>query len=350
MLMHIVYFCPISALPSGGIKVIYGHAEILASQGISCSVFHPENPSYSSSWFEHQVKRLMPARKQSIQSRLRGIHPCCAADQLDAQKDFAVIPEVWAGALGQQCIDLGVHFAIFVQGGYIMMNGRWPGSLEQLEKTYQQADLILSISEDTTRMIKLAYPSLDAKKILQVAPVIGGGFFEQAKVVSEQKELPEQKKCITYMNRRLPEHADKVRFFLKPYLPADWRLTLIDGMHEAQVMQTLSESSIFLSFCDLEGFGLPPLEAALCGNVVVGYTGQGAQEYFSSPVFHTIAHGDLHAFVVAIRATITKLSQGDFHNPAFFEQLAQIKHRYSPAQQLQSLVTFAQRASKALQR
>ena len=205
-------------------------------------------------------------------------------------------------------------------------------------------------------MIKLAYPTLDAKKILQVAPVIGGGFFEHSKVFSDQKVypdqkvLPETKKSITYMNRRSPEHADKVIFFLKPYLPADWSLTLIDGMREAQVVQMLSESSIFLSFCELEGFGLPPLEAALCGNAVVGYTGQGAQEYFNTPVFHTIAHGDLHAFVMAIRATITKISQGNLYSPAFIEQLEQLKHRYSPAQQLQSLLTFAACASTTLQR
>ena len=38
------------------------------------------------------------------------------------------------------------------------------------------------------------------------------------------------------------------------------------------------EWKIFLSFSSLEGLGLPPVEAALAGNHVIGYTGEGGNE------------------------------------------------------------------------
>lgn len=46
----------------------------------------------------------------------------------------------------------------------------------------------------------------------------------------------------------------------------------------------------------LEGLGLPPIEAALAGNLVLGYTGEGGKEYWHRPLFHEIPHGDLLAF------------------------------------------------------
>lgn len=50
-----------------------------------------------------------------------------------------------------------------------------------------------------------------------------------------------------------------------------------------------------------------PLEAAFCGNAVVGYTGQGAREYFEQPIFKTIESGNIRAFVMAMIVTIAEV-------------------------------------------
>ena len=47
-----------------------------------------------------------------------------------------------------------------------------------------------------------------------------------------------------------------------------------------KLINYLSKSKIFLSFSNLEGIGIPPIEAALAGNKVIGYTGGGGIEYW----------------------------------------------------------------------
>ena len=121
-----------------------------------------------------------------------------------------MIPEIWAGAVGRQCLDLGVRYAIFVQGGYIMMNGRWPLGFENLQRIYESAEVILSISADTTKMILLAYPTLDPRKILQVLPSVGEVYLDR------DLAAPVRRKSVTYMSHRLPDHAAKVCYFLQP--------------------------------------------------------------------------------------------------------------------------------------
>jgi hypothetical protein len=339
--MRTVYFCPTSVQASGGIKVIYRHAELLADNGVACSVFHPESPEFRSPWFSHHVDFFKPRHSTLFHSNFGRAAKCCAADRLDPLKDFAVIPDVWAGALGKQCIDLGQKYAIFVQGGYLLMNGRWPHSIENLKSTYEHATCILSISEDTTRMIRLAYPDLDPEKIIQVLPDLGDVFFAHAASTTKRS------RTLTYMNRRLPEHSDKVLFFLRPYLPADWNIVLIDNMTESQVATVLSDSAIFMSFCDQEGFALPPLEAALCGNAVVGYTGQAAKEYFQTPVFQAIENGNIHDFVTRVMQTIHAVDSGLLQSPEFLGLVQSLQNKYARAQQLKHLLKFAGRVNHA---
>ena len=58
----------------------------------------------------------------------------------------------------------------------------------------------------------------------------------------------------------------------------------------------LKKSKMFLSFSFLEGLGMPPLEAAIAGNKVIGYTGEGGKEYWRKPIFTEIHNGDIFRF------------------------------------------------------
>ncbi len=103
-----------------------------------------------------------------------------------------------------------------------------------------------------------------------------------------------------------------------------------------------------MSFCDLEGFGLPPLEAAFCGNAVVGYTGQGAREYFEPPIFKTIESGNIHAFVLAMIATIAEIELGSLEQAEFSAQLSALKSHYSVEKQREQLRVFADRVQEVM--
>ena len=101
---------------------------------------------------------------------------------------------------------------------------------------------------------------------------------------------------ITYMPRKLPTHSDNLIFFLKNKLPKTWKFKSLHNLNENEIYKYLSESKIFLSFSDMEGLGMPPIEAAIAGNKVIGYPGRGGTEYWRKPIFTEISHGNMSKF------------------------------------------------------
>ena len=200
--MAITYFCPAINTPLGGIKVIYRHAEILSANGIESYIFHPENPNFSCTWFTHNAKLW-------------------GAKLFNPQQDFVVIPEVWAADMGKRCIENNIKYAIFVQNGYLLNEGKGASTDLDLQNAFAAASLIMSISDDTTEVISLAYPSIRPHKIIRIFPNIGEKFITGKK-----------KKNITFMPRKLPQHAELVSLYLRAHLPAEWSLTPIAGRNE----------------------------------------------------------------------------------------------------------------------
>ena len=95
-------------------------------------------------------------------------------------------------------------------------------------------------------------------------------------------------------------------------------------------MSTLnSKSKIFLSFSELEGLGLPPIEAALAGNKVIGYTGQGGKEYWESPVFEEIDCGDILGFVQSILSNVKSWDENKIDQLAFLEVRKSLNIKYN---------------------
>ena len=312
--MSILYFCPVLATPSGGVRVIYQHSELLERNGIPSQVVHPEDSSYRCRWFDS---------KTSIR---RG-------SNVDPTGDFVVVPEVWAANGGKHFHQSGVSFAIFVQNGYLMRHGVGDLGRSELRAAYEHASLILSISEDTTKVITLKYPGIDKSKIVRLLPGIQPGFSPGVK-----------EKIISFMPRKLREHSEVVTYLVADLLPPDWKIVPIDAVTENDVARLLARSSIFMSFCDQEGLGLPPLEAAFSGNLVVGYTGQGANEYFAEPVFRRIENGDFIAFTRAVLQSIEDVEKGILRDPGLVHQTEQLRNDYSLNAAVGPLLAFGRRA------
>ena len=49
---------------------------------------------------------------------------------------------------------------------------------------------------------------------------------------------------------------------------------------------------------------MPPLEAAIAGNKVIGYTGGGGKEYWIKPIFDEIQPGNIKGFCEKITGQI----------------------------------------------
>ena len=101
---------------------------------------------------------------------------------------------------------------------------------------------------------------------------------------------------ITYMPRKLPKHSELIISFLNNSLPSNWRIKAIDNSSEKEVYRILEKSKFFLAFSNLEGLPLPPIEAALSGNKVIGYTGEGGKEYWKEPIFTEIKTAEIKKF------------------------------------------------------
>jgi hypothetical protein len=309
------YFCPLAdARPSGGVKVIHTHAEILAAAGSECFVFHPGNVNHRPAWFESRA----PLRTNGT---------------FDPRKDFLVIPEVWAGEFARQFYEKGFKYAIFVQNGYSIALAPDNCPLPELRTAYRNASLILSISEDTSAMIALMYPEIPPERIVHVLPHVSESFAPGRK-----------SKMISYMPRKLPDHGRILSSYLAFHLPQGWDLVPIHMRDENAVADTLAKSSIFLSLSDQEGFGLPPLEAALSGALVVGYTGQGGKEYFREPNFKTIENGDFRTFITEITRAIEGVNAGLLETASFCAGIGSLKARYSREAERRHLVAFAEKA------
>ena len=322
--MNIIYLCPNSDAPCGGVKVIYRHSEMLTSAGFNSFVYHPYDPNFRCSWFENDVILWK-------------------VGSFNKDTDFIIVPEAWVESFGQQCVNAGLKFAIFVQNGYFIRPPN--GSVDILAKissnVYAAADFIMSISDNTTEMVLLSYPSAVREKLIRILPNIGNIF-------NSDLDFFVKEPLISYMPRKLKEHSELLSFLLRQNLPETWKLLPIERSSETEVAQTLSRSSIFLSFCDMEGCPLPPLEAAFSGNIVIGYTGQGAKEYFHPPVFREINNGDFMHFASTVFGSIAEIDGGIFTSDEFKEGIAYVKGVYSNDSERELLLKFANQVAKIL--
>ena len=91
----------------------------------------------------------------------------------------------------------------------------------------------------------------------------------------------------------------------------------------------MSKSKIFLSFSMMEGLGLPPIEAAIAGNKVIGYSGEGGKEYWEKPIFTEIPHGNISKFMDEILIHIKKKNM----NKNFKPSIKKIINKFSTNQE-----------------
>jgi len=314
---RIIYLLPYGNSPTGGNKVSYREIEIISDSGTPCFAFHPEKPGFSYGWFSHRVQTL-------------------PTGHFDPRTDFLVFSEMWAALATRFCVPARLRYAIFVQNGYLAHNSAGFG-FEVLREAYRGADLILSISTDTTQVIKLLYPFVPDSKILRMFYSLPAVFAPGVK-----------EKVITYMPRKLRAHSERLRLYLGNVLPEGWRIRAIDNMEERDVAELMSRSAIFLSFSDLEGYAIPPLEAAISGNIVVGYTGEGTKEYFFGPIFREVPNGNLLRFIAEVQVAIQDVDTNIASDRQFQEQLRSLADTHSVRNEVDHVMRFVNRVREIM--
>tara|TARA_S200000501_G_C20868944_1_gene763368 strand:- start:1011 stop:2039 length:1029 start_codon:yes stop_codon:yes gene_type:complete len=337
MLKNIIYISHAEKDPSGGAKIIYRHSEkINTLKNFSSEVLHLKktrlsklktsikkkiklNTKVENGW---QLNEVTPVKKFNYKWFKHKIKTRNYFN-FDKKKDFIILPEIFAHLAEDLLIRKGINYAIFVQNGYVIQS---TNNENKLFTAYKKAQFILSYSNDITKCINLKFPNLKTK-IIKISYAID----------LKKLRIKNKSNLITYMSRKLPVHSNLVVNYLKPQLPKNWKIINLNRLTEEQTYKVLKKSKIFLSFSSFEGLGLPPAEAALAGNFVIGYTGEGGNEYWKKPIFTKINSGEITTYVNKIIKKIYELKRNKkFPLRNYFE----LKNKFSREKELKNIQKF----------
>ncbi len=274
--MTVYVLSPDNNKPSGGVKILYRHVDVLNRNGIEAAVLHQAR-GFRCDWFRNET------RIEYLENVRLGA------------EDFLVIPEIYGpniAAMGSMpAIGRQARKVIFNQNCRYTFLGQTLESVlaPHFELPYQSRPEFagaIVVSEDSRDYLEFAFPGLDVWRIHNAI---------DAALFSFQGS---KKRQICFMPRKHSEDAIQVLGMLS--LRGSLRgfeVVAIDGMTEVQVAEVMKSSMFFLSFGYPEGCPLPPAEAMACGCVVVGYDGFGGREYFDPAFSRPVEVGDICAYV-----------------------------------------------------
>jgi hypothetical protein len=187
-------------------------------------------------------------------------------------------PEALSVFGGRRCI-------LCVQDVFGLLHARQRSPLGQMGGS-GQFEAIFSTSQASARAARAVFGT-------------SGGQFTLPVCRSGLTYNPDKKLQIALMPRKRRDETRMLVSLIKAHpVLSQIDLVVIDGIpDEAEVHRLVRESLIFLSFSDREGFGLPPAEAMATGSLVIGYTGVGGEEYFTSETGFPIPDRDIIAFI-----------------------------------------------------
>jgi hypothetical protein len=275
-------------VPIGGIKQLYRHVDILNNNGFDASIIHSEN-NFRCTWFENDTKISYLAKTKMEKS------------------DYLVVPEIYGELFSNEIkmdglnrklkefISLSKNTVIFNQCCYLSFNG-YSIAEDDINPFWLSNSVIATIvvSEDSRQYMRYVFPNIRTFRIHNSI---------DPKLFSYQHE---KKKQICFMTRKLRDDVTQVVNILKyRNILGDFKLIPVENKTEQEVAEIMKDSLIFLSFSYQEGCALPPMEAMMCGCLVIGYEGRGGREYFNSEFSYPIESGDIISFAKTVEEVIS---------------------------------------------
>ena len=203
---------------------------------------------------------------------------------------------------------------------------------KKLKSAYENAKSIVTVSDYSVAYLKKMFPKMK-NKIQKLNFSITGKI-----------RIKKKKNLITYMPRKLRDHSNLLMFYLNGMMPKNWKIIALENISEKKLFELLARSKLFLSFSHLEGTGIPPIEAALSGNKIIGYTGGGGNSYWKKPIFTKVENGEIHDYGQKVLNFIKK------HNSKWIKdtqkQRAKLSSIYSEESEKRSLKKFTKHILK----
>jgi len=342
--INIIYLVPELKGAAGGAKVVYDHSFILnnINNSVESEILHlKKNLLYklklslekklslsdtkSSGWDGAKMKvakNFLP-NKNWYYKEIKTAKNL----QFNNKKDFVIIPEIFSHfAIDLNLKKKNIKYGIFVQGSYHMNT---TSDFKKIKSSYENANIIIVSSDNSKDFVNQLFPKCK-NKIFKVSISVDSLRYDK----KNKKE-----NFITCMPRKLPVHYLLLDFYLKNKLPKNWKIDRLDNIDEKTLIHKINRSKIFLSFSHLEGLGLPPIEAALAKNLVIGYNGGGGKEYWKKPIFHEIKYGEIKEFGDKILKEINNYNTQWIKKTTL--QRTQLLNRYSKKTEKKMLVALS---------
>lgn len=303
---RILYLSKNFGFPLGGVRIAHHHVEMLRRNGFNASILLTTKETKG--FFDSAVETLM-----------------LDADFRARRDDIFVVPEPWNDMLLKLKPVIG-RTVVFCQNHFYVHHGL--GS----SRTY--GDLGVSTVFCCGDVI--------ARYLLDVigeprAPIVHNGvdlgLFRSAGTKLRQ---------IAYMPRKMAKEAIHIKGTFQRLYPrwANVPWVPIEGVGEAEVARIMGESEVFLTLGRMEGLGLPPLEAMAAGALVVGFTGDGGEE-FATPANGTwVAPDDWMGCARALDEALSTSVDNPEAASARRQQGLQTASRYSLEQMERELLAF----------
>jgi glycosyltransferase involved in cell wall biosynthesis len=300
----VYYLCPDYPTPSGGIRAIYRHVDILNEAGIDAAVLHHAD-GFACSWFEHST-RVVAAPSTPL-----------------SPADVLMVPEVYGPFLDR--FPAEPRSVLFNQNAYMTFEHVPAGS----RVPYEIFAAALTVSEDSARFLRFAFPGLEVSVVANgVDPDL---FFPSPDPPPKRLAL---------MPRKRPGEAETILRLLGERLRG-WEVVRIEGASERRTAELLRSSPLFLALGKQEGFGLPAAEAMASGCYVVGFSGFGGRDLFDPSCTAPIEDGDVLGAAEAVAAAIDRYER----EPRAVRDAGaaageRVRERYSPRRQERDLLAF----------
>ncbi|MFV2100559.1 glycosyltransferase [Micromonospora sp. LOL_024] len=276
----VYYLSPDDNKPSGGIRNLYRHVDLLNESGTAATVLH-SRPGFRADWFANDT-RVTAAGQVTL-----------------GPTDLLVVPEYYGPGLHR--LPAQARKLIFNQNAYQTF-AEVPFAGTSAGAPYRGCpgvEALLTVSRDNVALLRHAFTDLDVRLARVVVDP----------EVFHPPDRPAARR-IGHMPRRRTAEQEQLLHILRSRGALDgWELVSIDGLTETATAEALRGCAIFLSFSEREGFGLPPAEAMASGAYVVGFTGLGGRDFFDPRYCAPVAEGDLLSYAVAVEKAIRRYEE-----------------------------------------
>lgn len=318
--MTVYVLSPDNNKPSGGIKILYRHVDVLNQNGVDAYLLH-EKAEFRCTWFSNDTRIAY------------------LEDVRLSASDFLVIPEIYGPnmlAMGDMPMIGGkAKKVIFNQNCRYTFLGQTLESVldPDFDMAYCHHDEfagVIVVSEDSKKYIEYVFPDTDVWRIHNAINI-------------EQFTFNDRKKRqICYMPRKNAADALQVLAILRLHGSLDdFDVVAIENKNESGVAEILKESMFFLSFGYPEGCPLPPAEAMACGCVVVGYDGFGGQEYFDRRFSYPVAVGDITGYSDTVGRLISMYKEDPDALGTMGKMASEyVREKYSPVKEQEDILTI----------